>query len=120
MPGIAILTSHPRILYLFHRLDYSGHSGIYPFENDIRCQTCNTSKDLSISAYPDKGYLMDDCTVSRNSTNYHVLIMISWRRSTNISFTQKLRRRYPSGCFSLKIKGINCVLKHDHTVTMIF
>lgn len=74
-------------------------------------------EDLPVSVYPDKGYLMDDCTVSRDSINHHDIIIISWRRSTNASSIQKVRRQCPSGHFHSQ--GDMCsVLKYDHTVTM--
>lgn len=74
-------------------------------------------EDLPISVYPDKGYLMDNYTVSRNSINHHDIIIISWRRSTNASSIQKVRRQCPSGYFCSQ--GDKCsLLKYDHTVTM--
>lgn len=74
-------------------------------------------EDLPISVYPDKGYLMDNCTVSRDSINHHDIIIISWRRSTNASSIQKARRQCPLGCFYSE-GDKSSVLKHDHTVRM--
>lgn len=43
--------------------------------------------NLPISVYLEKSYLMDVCRGSRDRTDHHVLIKISWRGSTNASST---------------------------------
>lgn len=48
--------------------------------------------DLPTSVFLDKGYLMDDYRVSRDSTNHHVLIMIKLEEEYKCFFYTESRK----------------------------
>jgi len=85
----------------------------------IRCQTCNTSGRFPISVSLDKGYVMDDYRVSRDSTNHHVLIMIKLEEEYKCFFYTESKKKglFRSLCSYSQGHKLP-VLKHGHTVTM--
>lgn len=77
--------------------------------------------NLPISVSLDKGYLMDDCRVSRDSTNHHVLIMIKLEEEYKCFFYTESKKTELFGSLFSHSQGHKVpVLKHDHTVTTFF
>lgn len=70
--------------------------------------------DLPISVSLDKGYLMDDYRVSRDSTNHHVLIMIKLEEEYKCCFyTESKKTELFRSLFSCSQEHKLPVLKHD-------
>ena len=72
--------------------------------------------DLPISVSVDKGYLMDDYRVSRDSTNHHVLIMIKLEEEYKCFFYTESKKTEPFRLLFFYSHGHKLpVLKHGHT-----
>lgn len=122
MAGIAILNSHPIILYLSHGVGTILNTLAFivlRMISDVKYAILPA--DLPISVSLDKGYLMDDCRVSKDSTNHHVLIMIKLEEEYKCFFyTESKKTVFLRSLFFYSQGHKLPVLKHDHTVTMFF
>lgn len=120
MAGIAKLNSHLIILYLFHGIRTILNTLAFIVLRMIsNVKYAMLPDNLPISVSLDKGYLMHDYRVSRDSTNHHVLIIIKLEEEYKCLFyTESKKTVFFRSLFSYSQGHKLLVLKHDHTVTM--